>query len=194
MQFTKKASLNLSINAIVILILAITMLGLGLAFMRNIFSTAGEQITAISANVEKQMIDQMKAGTKIIDINQPRLEMDKGQSASVVLGFQNVGDKAMNFQINSIEASELGLAIDVESTKCGSAQATDLQIRYMAAATKVASGGDVRVVPFNLKTIASAAAPFTCFFVINVCEYEGDACDVTTDRIHSVELTVDVIN
>jgi len=40
MKFTKKASLNLSINAIVILILAITMLGLGLAFMRNIFGTA----------------------------------------------------------------------------------------------------------------------------------------------------------
>lgn len=32
----KKADLNLSINAIVVLILAITMLGLGLGFMRNV--------------------------------------------------------------------------------------------------------------------------------------------------------------
>ena len=192
MRKQKKASLNLSINAIVILILAITMLGLGLAFMRNIFSTAGEQITAISANVEKQMIDQMKAGTKIIDINQPRLEMNKGQSDSVVLGFQNVGDKDMNFQINSIEASELGLSVGEVSSVCGDAQATDLQIRYVSAATKVSSEGDVRVVPFNIKTIASAAAPFTCFFVINVCEFETSPCDPTSDRIHSVELTVDV--
>ena len=41
----KKGSLTLSINAIVVLILAITMLGLGLSFMRNIFGGATEEFT-----------------------------------------------------------------------------------------------------------------------------------------------------
>ena len=36
--FHKKGSLELSINAIVILIMAITMLGLGLGFMKGLFS------------------------------------------------------------------------------------------------------------------------------------------------------------
>jgi hypothetical protein len=43
----KLASLHLSINAIVILILAITMLGLGLGFMRNIFGKATEEFTRV---------------------------------------------------------------------------------------------------------------------------------------------------
>ena len=54
----KKASLNLSINAIVVLILAITMLGLGLTFMRNIFGGAAKEFTKVSGEVEKQMIEQ----------------------------------------------------------------------------------------------------------------------------------------
>tara|TARA_Y100000310_G_scaffold309737_1_gene354175 strand:- start:456 stop:965 length:510 start_codon:yes stop_codon:yes gene_type:complete len=46
----KKGSLNLSMNAIVVLILAITMLGLGLTFMRGLFKQATERVTeAVSA-------------------------------------------------------------------------------------------------------------------------------------------------
>src|SRR3989338_6831715 len=47
----KKADLSLSINAIVILILAITMLGLGLTFMRGIFKQMGSKVgEAVSAS------------------------------------------------------------------------------------------------------------------------------------------------
>ncbi len=42
----KKSALNLSINAIVILILAITMLGLGLTFMRGLFKQATTKVEA----------------------------------------------------------------------------------------------------------------------------------------------------
>jgi len=46
----KKADLSLSINAIVILILAITMLGLGLTFMRGLFKQMESKISeAVSA-------------------------------------------------------------------------------------------------------------------------------------------------
>ncbi|MBI1970537.1 hypothetical protein HYS47_02220 [Candidatus Woesearchaeota archaeon] len=48
----KKASLNLSINAIVVLILAIVMLGLGLAFIRNVFGGATEKIKSGLENVD----------------------------------------------------------------------------------------------------------------------------------------------
>ncbi|MBW3012000.1 hypothetical protein KY311_02360, partial [Candidatus Woesearchaeota archaeon] len=56
----KKASLSLSINAIVVLILAITMLGLGLAFMRGTFGKVTEQFGEISGEVQKDMIDRLK--------------------------------------------------------------------------------------------------------------------------------------
>lgn len=43
----KKASLELSVNAIVILIIAITMLGLGLAFIKMLFGGATDKLAAI---------------------------------------------------------------------------------------------------------------------------------------------------
>ncbi len=48
----KKSALNLSINAIVILILAITMLGLGLTFMRGLFSQATSKVEAAVSTQE----------------------------------------------------------------------------------------------------------------------------------------------
>jgi type II secretory pathway pseudopilin PulG len=63
----KLASLHLSINAIVILILAITMLGLGLGFMRNIFGKATEEFTRVGGTVQKQMIDQMRESNRIVN-------------------------------------------------------------------------------------------------------------------------------
>jgi hypothetical protein len=48
----KKASLNLSMNAIVVLILAITMLGLGLTFMRGLFKQATERVTEAVSSQE----------------------------------------------------------------------------------------------------------------------------------------------
>ncbi len=49
-MYSRRGSLNLSVNAIVVLILAITMLGLGLTFVRNMFGSAtgklGDVITS----------------------------------------------------------------------------------------------------------------------------------------------------
>lgn len=47
--FTKKGSLSLSVNAIVVLVLAITMLGLGIAFTKNMFgSLEGKLMEGVS--------------------------------------------------------------------------------------------------------------------------------------------------
>jgi len=111
MKFTKKASLNLSINAIVILILAITMLGLGLAFMRNIFGKATEEFQEVSGTVKKQMIDQMKESTKIVDLSRPKVELKTGDSTQIFIGFKNDGSDPEAFQIREIDASKLGKMI-----------------------------------------------------------------------------------
>ena len=50
----KRGSLQLSINAIVILILAITMLGLGLSFIKGIFGGTVEKLKGI----EKQLAEE----------------------------------------------------------------------------------------------------------------------------------------
>ena len=52
----KKASLSLSVNAIVVLILAITMLGLALSFVNTLFSKTSSQIEAL-AQTEQPPVD-----------------------------------------------------------------------------------------------------------------------------------------
>src|SRR3989344_2440253 len=49
---SKKADLSLSTNAIVILILAITILGLGLTFVRGLFKQAETKITEVTSSTE----------------------------------------------------------------------------------------------------------------------------------------------
>ena len=51
---SKRGSLNLSINAIVVLILAITMLGLGLGFIRNIFIKADKLVDVDDMGLQKR--------------------------------------------------------------------------------------------------------------------------------------------
>ena len=63
----KIAALQLSITAIVVLILAITMLGLGLTFIRNIFGSATEEFEVATGTIQKVMIEQMKQSNKIVD-------------------------------------------------------------------------------------------------------------------------------
>ncbi|MDP7324353.1 MAG: hypothetical protein QF632_06340 [Candidatus Woesearchaeota archaeon] len=56
----KKASLQLSINAIVILILAITILGLGLGFIRSQFGSLQKQFDKVSSNIQNQIIEDIQ--------------------------------------------------------------------------------------------------------------------------------------
>ena len=49
---SKKADLSLSTNAIVILILAITILGLGLTFVRGLFKQAENKISEVTSSTE----------------------------------------------------------------------------------------------------------------------------------------------
>ena len=107
MKFTKKASLNLSINAIVILILAITMLGLGLAFMRNIFGQATGDFTEIGGEVQKQIITQMKSSSKVVDLSGAVYKIEPGEKKMVYIGFKNTGNEPKKFIIKGVNVNSI---------------------------------------------------------------------------------------
>ena len=85
----KKGSLNLSVNAIVVLILAITMLGLGLGFMKGMFGKVSGKIDAAidSADLKNppSLDDPLTLSTKTITVN-------RGGSAEVQVAFMNTLD------------------------------------------------------------------------------------------------------
>ena len=173
----KKASLNLSINAIVVLILAITMLGLGLTFMRNIFGGATKEFTKVSGEVEKQMIEQMKESTRTVSLSRPKINIKVGETEQIFLGLKNDEQSDKEFQIDSVNCNALGSSVLVCATSGGT-----VTIEALLGTPIPVSGGEVRVLPINIKA-GTNAVEGTCFCTVDVA--------AGSDQ-ESIELTIDV--
>ncbi len=97
MFFGKKASLELSISAIVIVILAMTLLGLGLAFVKNVFSNTEE----ISASTFEKVSDQLQKNLADSDENlvfsQYKISIDRGSSSLLGWGIRNGKGSKINY-------------------------------------------------------------------------------------------------
>ena len=82
----KKASLNISVEAIIILILAITMLGLGLGFIRGMFGQ-------VSTQLEQQISDEPEPGTptgaRPITLSRESIISNPGQQQVVKVSIYN---------------------------------------------------------------------------------------------------------
>ncbi len=77
MIFNKKATLELSINAIVVLILAITILGLGLGFIRGQFGQLEEQFSKVSSDIQNQIIEDIKKSGDLVSFSRLTFESVK---------------------------------------------------------------------------------------------------------------------
>jgi len=113
-MMNKKGSLELSINAIVIIILAITMLGLGLAFMRGVFGGVTQDFMRVSDTMKKDMIDRMKSDTRGIALNVYSIDIKKGATGEVYLGIDNNLDTPVDFTID-IKTDE---CVSIEDGSC----------------------------------------------------------------------------
>lgn len=174
----KKASLNLSINAIVVLILAITMLGLGLTFMRNIFGGAAKEFTKVSGEVEKQMIEQMKETSKIVSLSRPKIEVKVGEKEQIFIGLKNDEQTSKEFKITGIQCNALGSG---GGLTCGTGTEKVTIDALLGVAVPV-TGGDVRVLPINIKANTNSEEG-TCFCTVDVLAGSDEK---------SIELTIDV--
>ncbi|MBD3361481.1 hypothetical protein GF358_01685 [Candidatus Woesearchaeota archaeon] len=85
----KKAALQLSINAIVILILAITILSLGIAFIRSQFGTLTERFTEVSAEIKSELINKIKDSGDLLVFNRVEIEAKLGKPEEFYIGIKN---------------------------------------------------------------------------------------------------------
>jgi hypothetical protein len=85
----KKAALQLSINAIVILILAITILSLGIAFIKSQFGTLTERFTEVSAEIKSELISKIKNTGELLVFNRVEIEAKVGKPEEFYIGIKN---------------------------------------------------------------------------------------------------------
>jgi hypothetical protein len=88
-MYGKKGALELSINAIVVLILAITILGLGIAFIRGQFGALQEQFTGVSAEVKTELTKKIKESGELVALPQNEIDVTSGTNKRIFFGVQN---------------------------------------------------------------------------------------------------------
>ncbi len=85
----KKASLELSISTIVIVILAMTLLGLGLAFIKNIFGSAQELSDSAFGKVSDQLQRDLVNNDERLIFSQSKVDIERGKSSLLGWGIRN---------------------------------------------------------------------------------------------------------
>ncbi|MCB9362760.1 hypothetical protein H6504_04950 [Candidatus Woesearchaeota archaeon] len=96
---SKKASLQLSINAIVVLILAITLLGLGLGFVKTLFGSTTENFENMNQELKTDMIEQLEQSGSLMTLKQTKFEVESGKPVNFYYGLRNTESVGQCFYV-----------------------------------------------------------------------------------------------
>src|SRR3990167_3179602 len=96
---SRKASLELSVNAIVIIVLAMTLLGLGLGFIRSQFGEITEIGTGVQEQIKQQILEDLRTGNKKLSFPTSEVQMGRRDDTVIAMGIKNVESKSINFGI-----------------------------------------------------------------------------------------------
>ncbi len=107
----KKAAIELSVGTIVVIVLAMSMLILGLVLIRNIFKGSIDNFDALNRNVEGEInkLFNERGEKTVIYLPKEELELKKGKSFGVGFGVKNtVGGESTQGKFEyKIEASSV---------------------------------------------------------------------------------------
>ena len=99
MLFNKKASLEISIQAIVIVVLAMTLLGLGLGFIRGLFKNISSTTEDVTEQVRQKILDDLITGDKKVSFPKTEIIIDKGGSVVLTVGVRNKKDTPLHYKM-----------------------------------------------------------------------------------------------
>jgi len=118
----KLSSLNVSVEAIVVLILAITILGLGIAFIRNMFGSTTENLAQIGNEIKTQMIEDLRNSDQRLKFNEEDIMISRStKKKEIYFGVKNELDTAQQFTV------EMGCYDFMDSGSSSNGDATDVK-------------------------------------------------------------------
>jgi len=94
----RKASLNLSIQAIVIVVIAFVVLGLGLGFVKNTFKDIGSTTKEVQAKIKEQILEDLRTSGKKLSITS-QIQLERGSQVIENVGVVNTGLSEKKFGI-----------------------------------------------------------------------------------------------
>jgi len=114
MKSNKKGGLQISINAIVILILAITVLGIGLGFINGMFSQTISQLGEVSKSIEDDMINRIRESDDRLALRENDIEIKKSSEKKIYFGVRNEEGNPETFEIDFSPISVIDDGADID--------------------------------------------------------------------------------
>ena len=112
----KKGSLELSINAIIIVVLAMTLLGLGLGFIRGMFKKITGTTETVQEQVKEQILEDLRTGDKKLSFPSVNVNLERGSTTTIAFGVKNTkGVGNINFIMDIRVTGAKGAAEVTES-------------------------------------------------------------------------------
>ena len=160
MRFNKKASLEISIQAIVIVVLAMTLLGLGLGFISGMFKNITSTTQDVTEQVRQRVLDDLISGDKKVSFPKTEIGVDKGGSEVLTVGVRNKKDTTLHYKMrfNPISGPE-GAPFTVDNPSWFQFAETSY--------TLAAADAEVRNIRLSMPTGTPAGSYFLTFDVID---------------------------
>jgi len=108
---SKKGAIELSMTTIIVIVLGVTMLILGLVFVRNIFQRTATLTEEAFENAEKEIQQRMGSTDKIYISGGLRWEVEPGKAIARVVGIQNFDedlDSSAKFEVKVVSTDNKG--------------------------------------------------------------------------------------
>lgn len=118
-MFNKKASLEISIQAIVIVVLAMTLLGLGLGFIRGMFKNLSGTTEDVSEQTREQILTDIRTGDKKISFPKTELTIAKGEATVLNVGIKNQDNAPLYYNLEFCSISSPQSDGSIEGHACG---------------------------------------------------------------------------
>ena len=99
MYHKKKGSLEISIQAIVIVVLAMTLLGLGLGFIKGMFKNIGSIQEGVTQQIKEQILNDLRTGDSKISFPSSEVITGKGESQVIGVGVKNRKDSTLYYKM-----------------------------------------------------------------------------------------------
>ncbi len=96
---SKKSSLEMSIKTIVVVVLAMTLMGLGLTFMRGMMKNISSTTDTIQENLKQQILDDLRRGDKRLSFPGNEVKVPVNGESIIAIGVKNTYDKRLKFRI-----------------------------------------------------------------------------------------------
>ena len=93
----KRGALDLSIQTIVIVVIAMTLLGLGLGFVRNLFGTITDVSESTFQRISEQLSTDLATSDSPLIFSKSRLTLERRSSSLEGFGVRNSGGNSINY-------------------------------------------------------------------------------------------------